>query len=421
MAKYVLKPTTEKNKAGCFCMKNLMVQRLACSIFTTLMLTFSVQGIADVLSPEAIVPQTPKPPRLEPSHEDDSVPVAARFDIAISEIMYATSTNKLPQWIELHNRSTRRVNLEGWEVTIRNHPEDTTVLATKLTFTLGAQILNPDQVLLLVTEQGDNSGVGEANGDLRADSVVILKDLIGSTSGYRLLSETAFKVTLTAPAARKIGPKVPSDTAGNLGAIPAWELPLIEGERSSISRTYDGDDTSDGTTTDGWEFAVEQSTQYMQGTTYYGHHSDHGTPGYQEEAPLPVELSGFRAARGKPSGFLPVREQSTGVITITWTTQSEVNNAGFNIKRSKTKNGPFKIINATMIPGAGTTNEKQSYTFTDTTAISNVVYYYQLVCVSVDGTRRTLTRPTRLKGLIGYSDHFHRFEEAPFWWKDLNW
>ena len=54
-----------------------------------------------------------------------------------------------------------------------------------------------------------------------------------------------------------------------------------------------------------------------------------------------------------------------------------------------------------MIPGAGTTSEKRSYTYTDTTAQPNIVYYYQIEDVSLDGTRQTLTRSHRLKGHIG--------------------
>ena len=59
-----------------------------------------------------------------------------------------------------------------------------------------------------------------------------------------------------------------------------------------------------------------------------------------------------------------------------------------------------KVINATMIPGAGTTSEKQFYTYTDTTAQPNVVYYYQIEDVSLDGNRQTLTRGMRLKGYV---------------------
>lgn len=398
-------------------MKNLIAQRLTLSMFVTFILAFSIQGIANALLPDTVVPPKSKPTKLESSSKKGNISVAAKNDVVISEIMYAIDTDRSQQWIELHNRSTRSVSLEGYEVTIENHPEDRTVFATTLTFTLGAKILNADQVLLLVTEQGQNSGVGEAKGDLRTGSIVILKDLIGGAPSYRLLSHTAFKVTLTAPTTTATARKMISDIAGNLGAMPEWGLPLIENERSSIIREYAGDNTSDGTTADGWELAMDKSVRYTQ-TTYYGHHNDYGTPGYREAASLPVELSGFRAARGKSSKFRLVREQPSDAINITWTTASEVNNVGFNIKRSQTRNGRFKVINAKMIPGAGTTNEAQSYTYADTTAEPDFVYYYQLECVSVDGTHRTLTRHTRLKGFIGAS---RRFEEAPFWWKDLNW
>ena len=61
----------------------------------------------------------------------------------------------------------------------------------------------------------------------------------------------------------------------------------------------------------------------------------------------------------------------------------------------------FQIINVTMIAGAGTTSEKQFYTYTDTTAQPNVVYYYQIEDVSLDGNRQTLTHGIRLKGYVG--------------------
>lgn len=392
-------------------MKGLMTQRLVLSIFMTLILTFGIQGITDVLIPSAIALQIPKPPKLELSHEDDTVPVAAQYNIAISEIMYATNSDKLPQWIELHNRSRRKVSLEGWKVTIKNHPEDKSVLATKLTFTLGAKILDADQVLLLVTEQGRNSGVGTAKGDLPVDRVIILKDLIGGARGYRLLSQTAFKVTLKAPAGKKTSRKVISDIAGNLGEIPEWKLPRITGnQRSSIIREYDGDTATghpyDGTRADGWELTAKKDSQYVvRHNTYYGHRNDQGTPGYRARATLPAELSNLPVKLSdlpvKLSRFFPMRDRLTRQVLISWTTEVEMNNTGFNIKRSTTKNGKFKVINPAVIRGAGATGERQTYTYTDTTTKPNVVYYYQLECVSVDGTRRTLTLPTRLRGHIG--------------------
>ena len=60
-----------------------------------------------------------------------------------------------------------------------------------------------------------------------------------------------------------------------------------------------------------------------------------------------------------------------------------------------------------MIPGAGTTSEKQFYTYTDTIAQPNVVYYYQIEDVSLDGNRQTLTAwysPERTCGCCWESD-----------------
>lgn len=356
-------------------MKDSIAQGFVFGIFATLILAFGIQDVVGA--------------------EEDAVPVAARFDIAISEIMYATNADKLPQWIELHNRSRKKVSLEGWEVTIKNHPADKSVLATTFTFTLGAKILDRNQVLLLVTEQGPNSGIGAAKGDLRSERIVILKDLIGGTRGYRLLSQTGFKITLMSAAATKTVHRIPSDIVGNLGEIPEWKLPRIEGnQRSSIIREYDGNTAIghpfDGMAVNGWTLAGKKGSRYVvQHPTYYGHHSDHGTPGYRARAPLPVELS----------KFLPAREKPYGPITIKWITESEMNNAGFHIKRSTTRDGEFKIINRVMIPSAGTTDKRQSYTYTDKTAKPNVVYYYQIECVSVDGTRQTL-RMSRLKGFL---------------------
>ena len=69
---------------------------------------------------------------------------------------------------------------------------------------------------------------------------------------------------------------------------------------------------------------------------------DVGTPGYRQGGPLPVSLSSFR----------PVRDQATGEVVVRWITQSELNNAGFNILRSEAKDGEFEVVNLKgIIPG----------------------------------------------------------------------
>ena len=63
----------------------------------------------------------------------------------------------------------------------------------------------------------------------------------------------------------------------------------------------------------------------------------------------------------------------------------------------------FSLVNPTLIPGAGTTGEKHTYSFTDTTVAPNIVYYYRIKDVSFAGMRRTLAT-VRLKGYISAAD-----------------
>ena len=116
------------------------------------------------------------------------------------------------------------------------------------------------------------------------------------------------------------------------------------------------------------------------------------TPGLEREATvlgiqLPVSLSFFRAAL------------ESGEVVIRWTTESETDNAGFNILRSHRKDGEYKQINAALIQGAGTTGERNTYKWVDLTAKTGVVYYYQVEDVSFAGERQVLTT-SRLKGYV---------------------
>ena len=122
-------------------------------------------------------------------------------------------------------------------------------------------------------------------------------------------------------------------------------------------------------------------------STWYGDEDDYGTPGNRPGMVLPVTLSSFR----------PTLED--GKVTVRWTTESELDNAGFNIYRSETRNGEYKQVNTEMIQGAGTTGERTAYKWVDQTAKPGVVYYYQIEDVSFAGERQALAI-TKLKGLI---------------------
>ena len=110
----------------------------------------------------------------------------------------------------------------------------------------------------------------------------------------------------------------------------------------------------------------------------------------------PAALSQIQVSQLRPS------RSSAGTVVFTWTTKLEIENAGFNILRSETRNGPFKSINSALIQGAGTTKKKQTYHWTDASAKPNVVYYYQLETISFAGTRQRLTT-VRLQGHVSPS------------------
>ena len=260
-------------------------------------------------------------------------------------------------------------------------------------------IIPPNRTLLVVSATGATNVPANRVYDLysRHGNDLGLKNLARRTY---LLSKTGFRLTLYDDA---IQPQM-VDVAGNATLDGAritvdWPLPVSseeDGARHSIIRLYGGiyNPTKNGT---GYEMAVAGT---MDGSwnksglesgnigIYYGHTDDFSTPGFRRGAALPVSLSSFR----------PVRDKATGEVVVRWITASELNNAGFNILRSETKTGNFKVINVKgIIPGHGTTSEKHVYEWTDTTAKPNVVYYYRIEDVSFDGERATLAT-THLRG-----------------------
>ena len=318
--------------------------------------------------------------------------------VTISEIMYDAGPRwNLIQWIELYNSSmTEAINLNGWKMEIRNEQTDVESFVDSSFEFKGDVYIQPNRTLLLVSGTGVN--------DVNRNSVYNLyennrNDLGLVARDSRLLSSAGFYIALSAKVNEGGSTEMMMvDEAGNVmvdGAarIHQWDLPTRGDVRQSLVRQYgtraiDGsaDMAEDGTMESSWN----QSDIAGAGISFYGHRNDVGTPGYRLGGPLPVSLSSFR----------PVRDDTTGHVVVRWITQSELNNAGFNILRSETKNGEFQVVNLKgIIPGHGTTSEKHVYAWTDTTAKPNVVYYYQIEDVSLDGNRTTLAT-THLRGNV---------------------
>ena len=312
--------------------------------------------------------------------------------VSISELMFATKAGRrtVPQWIELYNNSTTEaVKLAGWRLEIeylkgenaRRHRFDAVTL-TPLT-------VLPNQTVLLATWRAETSG------HFPEGKVYNLYFEHQNAFNQRekrndVLNAAGFSVRLLDASGTLV------DSVGNLDGVartkdvPVWEVPsgtTAEGARVSLIRKYEDSAPLPGTDADSWKSAANVK---LAVSTYYGWETDIGTPGYREGGPLPVVLSQFQSVR-----------TAAGVV-IRWTTESSVDNAGFNLLRSESRSGPFTKINSALIAGSGTTGESSAYVFTDGAAKPGVVYYYRLEEVSFGGVVQPLVT-MRVRGQVSAS------------------
>ena len=304
--------------------------------------------------------------------------------ISVSEVMFATDEKGSPsEWIELYNNSpTESVDLKGWRLVLEGRDSPTVYHYTKLTFK-PLEVL-PNQTVLLVARDHRNS----ANIPERRIYNVYRwhgKTLRIGTIAHKILGSEGFAVRLLSPDGTLV------DMAGNLNGRqgrdkPRWQLPdgwTTAGARSSLIRVYEDRVPAQGTIPSSWVRAAD--TALLKGYSYWGLPTDNATPGYRQGSPLPVTLSSFRA------------DLKNGAIVVRWTTESEIENAGFYVLRSQHRDSGFSRVSPSLIAGAGTTAERHTYTYPDTTARSNVAYYYQIEEVSLSGERRVLAT-VRLRG-----------------------
>ena len=333
--------------------------------------------------------------------KDGATVVLSDGAITFSEIMLDTGPGRrsLPQWIELYNSSmTQAINLNGWKLTIENDATDKAITTrVDATITLKSMTIAPNQTVLIVTTSGRNSSPDHFP-STRVVNLWTDKDhrtALGTTARTeQVFSAVGLYIKLTDTKNNIV------DEFGNLDGdrrtrteTPKWTFPMNgesgDDRRSSLIRRYtNGTENAMGTTAKAWVLASETNFADLIGNTYYGDPDDFGTPGFRGGGPLPVSLSSFR----------PERLKDTGEIVVRWVTESELNNAGFNILRSEKRDGEFTKVH--YVAGKGTTSERAVYEWKDTTATKpNVVYYYQIQDISLDGEVTTL-RTTHLRGNV---------------------
>ncbi|MCX5898376.1 MAG: hypothetical protein NTY29_09305, partial [Proteobacteria bacterium] len=92
-----------------------------------------------------------------------------------------------------------------------------------------------------------------------------------------------------------------------------------------------------------------------------------------QEPPLVITLASFAAIPGN-------RE-----VMLVWVTESEIENAGFNIYRAETEDGTYVRLSASLIPAQGTATSGATYTYADRDVVNRRTYFYKLEDRDVNG------------------------------------
>jgi hypothetical protein len=103
---------------------------------------------------------------------------------------------------------------------------------------------------------------------------------------------------------------------------------------------------------------------------------------------------------------------AASVVIVEWTTESEVDMAGFNLYRSDSPDGPYVKVNATLIPGASDPLLGGKYAYTDTNVVAGQTYYYKLEDVELGGTT-TLHGPIEV---VAEASSPSAFPNLAAWW-----
>jgi hypothetical protein len=79
-------------------------------------------------------------------------------------------------------------------------------------------------------------------------------------------------------------------------------------------------------------------------------------------------------------------------IILRWTTESEIDNAGFNLYRAESEEGDYVKINPSLIPAQGSATQGATYEYFDENVVNRKTYWYKLEDIDLNG-RSTLHGP----------------------------
>ena len=110
-----------------------------------------------------------------------------------------------------------------------------------------------------------------------------------------------------------------------------------------------------------------------------------------------VVIGGVKHKNGVKKGVIAVPQSTlihlssftatpkAGKVIIQWSTEAEIDNAGFNIYRAESEHGNYIKINTSLISAQGTSVQGASYEFIDKGIKNRKTYWYKLEDIDVNG------------------------------------
>jgi len=161
---------------------------------------------------------------------------------------------------------------------------------------------------------------------------------------------------------------------------------IAAGVQYAIVVNYQGAPSADvGQTQGAWYGAAGNYNYYPGGDVYgsvdgsswfsfsEGFYADVHFQTYVSVPITLIELTSFTAT--------PLHKE----VIINWSTESEIDNAGFNIYRLKAEDGEYIKINTALIPAQGSITQGAFYEFVDTNVQNRKTYYYKLEDMDLNG------------------------------------
>jgi len=136
-----------------------------------------------------------------------------------------------------------------------------------------------------------------------------------------------------------------------------------------------------------WYGAADNSDYYLGGDTYG---SIDGSSWFSGSAAAVIYIDlHFQTYVTAPSTLIELTSFTATPlhkeVIINWSTESEIDNAGFNLYRSETEVGEYTKINTELIPAKGSSTQGANYEFIDKDMKNRKTYYYNLEDIDLNG------------------------------------